>query len=158
MFVSERWLPVPDWEMYEVSDLGRVRRNGRILKQLLNNRGGYPIVQLKDAPRRKCMCVHRLMADAFLGGLPKGMCVCHRDDDPTNNVLTNLYIGTYKQNFDDSVSNGRRNRTYLDMSECRNRHCIAECGLYTYPDGRHQCRGCIRMYAERKKASFAKAL
>ena len=37
----ETWKPIPDWEVYEVSDKGRVRRikSGRILAQSL--RGTY---------------------------------------------------------------------------------------------------------------------
>jgi hypothetical protein len=35
------------------------------------------------------------------------MVACHRDDDPENNDLDNLYWGTQSQNYGDALANGR---------------------------------------------------
>jgi hypothetical protein len=71
---TETWKPVPEFEeVYEVSDLGKVRRikassathAGRLLKPLLQ-RDGYLRVHLKCRPRRKKIALHRLVAEVFI--------------------------------------------------------------------------------------------
>ncbi len=49
---------------------------------------------------------HRLVWSAFNGLVPDGMVIRHLDDDPTNNALSNLAVGTYKDNAADSKRNG----------------------------------------------------
>jgi hypothetical protein len=58
--------------------------------------------------------IQKLMAITFLDPdySNKGLCVMHKDDDKTNNVLTNLKIGTYSENnksaYDNGLNNGNR--------------------------------------------------
>lgn len=47
-----------------------------------------------------------LVLETYVGPRPEGMLALHRDDDPTNNVLTNLYWGTHKQNAMDRRAKG----------------------------------------------------
>lgn len=101
---QEIWRPVVGYEnIYEVSSLGRVKslgryvkrkgdsvcwRSERILKQY-TNRTGYLNVVLKHG-KQKHYQVHRLVAEAFIPNpynLPE---VNHKDETPTNNVLSNL--------------------------------------------------------------------
>lgn len=83
----ERWLGIRDHPNYEVSNNGYVRnrRNGRLLKPVLNREGGYYKVNLDG----KQYYVHRLVVDAFFDGTGKG-CIKHTDGDHSNNALTNL--------------------------------------------------------------------
>lgn len=113
--MTERWLPVVGFEgRYEVSDLGRVKslartepygrhdgdhvrvKREKILKA--SPSGDYLTVRLKG----KTFFVHILVLTAFIGPKPEGECACHGPDfDGTNNKLTNLRWGSYKENNDE---------------------------------------------------------
>lgn len=113
---GERWLPVPGWDGYEVSDIGRVRswwvrwgRSGRRANRptLLSPsmRGGYPRVPLcgKEGgrSRHREAFVHHLVLEAFIGPRPEGMICRHLDDDRGNARLDNLCWGTHAENVAD---------------------------------------------------------
>ena len=42
--------------------------------------------------------VSRLVAITFLPNPENKPCVCHKDNNPLNNQVSNLYWGTYKEN------------------------------------------------------------
>ena len=56
------------------------------------------------------MTVHRIVARAYLGRRPAGMDVRHLDGVKTNNRVWNLAYGTRKENMDDNLRHGKRNR------------------------------------------------
>lgn len=64
--IKENWLPVEEFDNYEVSDLGNVRnvKTGRNL--MLNTRKGYPSVALCKDKKPIFKVVHRLVATAFV--------------------------------------------------------------------------------------------
>lgn len=63
------------------------------------DRKGYLIVNLYDGNGVcKSMKVHRLVAEAFLPNAENKRCVCHKDNNPQNNHLSNLYWGTDQEN------------------------------------------------------------
>lgn len=103
----EQWLPVVGYEdLYEVSNLGRVRsigagqgrRTGRILRQWRSGHG-YMMADLQVALKAKSKLVHCLVAEAFLGSRPEKHDVDHVDGDRTNNVLLNLRYLTRSGNI-----------------------------------------------------------
>jgi hypothetical protein len=110
------WAPVLGYEeTHKVSTVGDVeslprqaprtdgRRysvRGRILKPHWN--GGHYQVERNGQPRY----IHVLMLEAFVSPRPEGMKGLHRDDDPRNNVIENLYWGTMQDNAFDRVRNG----------------------------------------------------
>ena len=62
----------------------------------------YFRVLVRDAPRpQRSMRVHILVAEAFHGPRPLGLCALHRDDVKTNNHASNIYWGTRTQNMAD---------------------------------------------------------
>lgn len=79
--MKEHWKPIADFEAYEVSDLGRVRRRlpgnssqavvGRLLRPRPTPRG-YLQVTLYGNTKPCMLYVHRLVAQAFLPN-PKGL-------------------------------------------------------------------------------------
>lgn len=120
--MSETWLPVVGWEdLYEVSDLGRVRSldrvvafgqrervaQGRVLKPGKDVHG-VRYVQLTGDGRRKVCRVHLLVLEAFVGPRPEGMEGCHWDDDKENNCIANLRWDTHAANMQDAIRNGSR--------------------------------------------------
>ena len=134
--VIESWRTVPNWPHYEVSDRGRVRsvdrtvpsKTGvpmRLKGQLLSQRGPsknrhHYAVALHSDGRRRDVLVHRLVLETFVGPCPPGLEGCHADDDPANNVLSNLRWDTRGANQRDSVRN--RHHGNSRKTHCPKRH------------------------------------
>lgn len=103
----EEWRPThhPD---YDVSNLGRVRsrargKNNYILKPGIASHG-YPTVNFG---RNNSVCVHRLVAAAFLGPCPPKMECRHKDDNRANPRANNLEWGTRADNVRDMLTRNR---------------------------------------------------
>ena len=104
--VQRAWEPVRGFEThYEVSDDGLVRRKlmaqgvkslRRPLKAAVMN-AGYYMVGLSVNGVKHQRLVHRLVADTFLGPIPKGHFVNHINGKKLDNRLSNLEIVTPKQ-------------------------------------------------------------
>ena len=56
--------------------------------------------------KRITLRVHQLVALAFLGPVPDGMQVRHKDRNPSNNRPSNLEYGTPQDNSDDMIKHG----------------------------------------------------
>ena len=82
---------------YAVSDSGEVYSywSDRLLAKSIQNKG-YNYVSLWNGKADKHL-LHRLVADAFIGGI-EGMQVNHIDSDRLNNNLDNLELVTPKEN------------------------------------------------------------
>lgn len=153
--MSETWLPIAGHEgKYVISDRGRVKSLERTVemvsrwgdpmmrrvpeKVLSPTFNPYPRVRLggKGNPWRY---VHHLMAEAFIGERPDCALVLHRDDVPTNNVLSNLYYGSPSQNQFDAVRNGRHH--HARVTECPRGHPYSV-GNTKRDGNRRSCRTC----------------
>lgn len=87
--------------LYKVSNLGNVMsfkgKKPRLLKQFRNNYG-YLMVDLVNNKSRKYFLVHRIVAKAFIpnpNNLPQ---VNHKDENKTNNRVSNLEWSDSKYN------------------------------------------------------------
>lgn len=125
---------------YIVSSRGRVKnsRTGRILKPFVRGKTGHLGVQLPSGRKY----VHVLVAEAFIGERPPGLEVCHGDNDPTNNDVSNLRWDTRSANVLDLRG---------DKSKCRNGHPWVEENIYTFPQGWQACRECRRISRRRSR-------
>ena len=122
--MAEEWRVVPSCSDYEVNELGQVRgREGRLVwagahagfrtasEKLLRPgiaSNGYPTVALG---RRNTRTVHSLVAEAFIGPVPVGCEVRHKDGDRKNPKLDNLEYGTRSDNIEDAFRHGTRQRS-----------------------------------------------
>lgn len=118
--MQEVWRPVVGYEgLYEVSNLGRVRRlpgktwNGRVwvsregqLRKLQIAKTGYLAVDLKRAGVRKTFTVHTLVLTAFVGPRPAKYECRHLNGVRTDARLCNLAWGTPRQNDEDRKRHG----------------------------------------------------
>ena len=114
--MEEIWKKVVNFENYEVSNLGNVRRvsckiiyqNGQVcnykekILKLENNKGNlkgfYKRVTLCKNNKPKRFQVHRLVAEYFIPNPLNKPCVNHIDGNPSNNIASNLEWCTYKEN------------------------------------------------------------
>jgi hypothetical protein len=107
----ENWKDLPGYEgIYQVSDLGRVRRirlDGVANEPLRPGavHGGWRHVTLCRDGNHRCHQVSRLVLEAFIGPCPDGMEACHYpDSNPANNRLSNLRWDTHVANLADDVT------------------------------------------------------
>ena len=118
--IRETWKPIPGFDGYEASDLGRVRSidrhvlcppgklgiqrrfyRGRVLK-LSPSGNGYLHVTL-GKKNRNGADVHALVLLAFVGPPPEGQEGDHRDRKKHNNKLTNLRYRPSGENRSDGA-------------------------------------------------------
>jgi len=93
-----------------VNENGEVYRSGEPAK-IFDNGKGYATVRVtKSRGVYGWQYLHRMVYEAFNGDVPKGLDVRHLDHDKRNNKLSNLTIGTRKENMADSMRSGRINK------------------------------------------------
>lgn len=103
---AEQWRTIKDYPEYSVSDHGRIKRAGKILKTLRHT-FGYPMVGLCRLGIKTKFLVHRLVAEAFLPPPdPERTQVAHNDGNPLNSHVSNLRWATYSENNRDKRLHG----------------------------------------------------
>lgn len=102
--MNEEWRWVKEYEgVYQISNLGRLKSFKRCEKGYIlsnkNEKGGYLSIILTDSilKKRRCVRIHVLVAEHFIGDIPKGYHVHHIDDNKQNNIVSNLEIIHPKQ-------------------------------------------------------------
>jgi hypothetical protein len=115
--IKESWKDVEGFNGdYQVSNLGRIRSfkwgRERLLKQHYRKKDGYLQIQFTRNGRGtgELYKVHRLVAEAFIPNPEGKPFVCHADDNPSNNLVANLWWGTVQDNNADKVRKGRHIR------------------------------------------------
>lgn len=157
----EEWRPVPEWDGYEVSSLGRVRswkrRDTPLILSPYRNPSGYLAYHLSRPGRKQTLLVHHLVLFAFEGPRPTGLEIRHLDGNPGNNALPNLAYGTRSENTLDAVRHGTHRNPGSEKTHCKHGHEFTTENTYVDPirHGR-QCRTCRRdrdRRARRRKAT-----
>ena len=119
----EEWRPVVGYEgLYEVSNTGQVRSLDRFYYRLhkgkvlspTKDRYGYLTVTLNCNGKSKTIKIHRLVAQAFLPNPDNLPQVNHKDEDKTNNNVTNLEWCTAKYNVNFGTRQERYRNTMLE--------------------------------------------
>lgn len=140
-----KWLSIPNFPGYEVSNYGEVRSfwrrssNGygkggkRILAEkpqiILRPRlvRGYSTVGLRQNGKIHTFKIHSLVLHSFIGPRPINMECCHNDGRKTNNFLENLRWDTRRGNCADTrrhgsqkgIKNGRTKLTETQVIQIR---------------------------------------
>lgn len=104
--ISERWRTIKRFPQYEASSMGRIRRvgaakgrlPGEVLKPKKRRTGHLGVTIYSDDGKMHTVSVHRLIAETFLRKRVGRNVVCHINGRPAENMMENLYWGTYKTN------------------------------------------------------------
>lgn len=153
--MEEEWRSVVGYEeIYEVSNVGRVRSvdrvviqrtgrhqvwSGRIMRFSIQ-RGGYLKVVLCNRGIQKTHLVHRLVALAFLPRPAGTFQVCHNDGNPANCNVNNLRWDTASGNMADKIKHGTdRQRA---KTHCPHGHAY-DAENTIIDNGARKCRTCV---------------
>jgi len=114
--MQEIFKTIPDYPNYQVSNLGRIKsisrkeynfkEKERILKNMIGYKGYLKTILSKNG-KSKIFSVHRLVYLVFnnlpldFKGYDTKTLVCHKDDNPENSKLENLFLGTQSENMKD---------------------------------------------------------
>jgi len=113
-----RLKPVKGHDGYLISDKGEVYscwvnkgRHGLVKENTFKKIGGSKSksghILFRFGRKEKAQYLHRLVYENFVGDIPEGKVIRHLNDDPSDNRLSNLEIGTQKDNVQDAIRNGK---------------------------------------------------
>lgn len=155
---EERWQPAVGYEgLYEVSDMGRVRRiaritdypdgrryplRDRILRHRYSNKGGYAQVGLSICGKYRKVMVHKLVLAAFVGPLPSGKVTRHLNGDVKDARLVNLAYGTQSENMYDRRAHGTD--PMANKTHCPRGHEYTEVNTRRDKQGPQQATAALR--------------
>ena len=101
--MAEEWKWIKGYEgLYQISNFGRVKSfhkkkiDGEI-RSVKHSGGWYLTLPLLKDGIKKSVRIHQLVAETFIGPIPKGYHVHHKDGNRQNNRVTNLEIIHPKQ-------------------------------------------------------------
>lgn len=100
---------------------------------------GYPRVDI----HKKHIKVHKLVYLTWIGEIPKGQQINHKDDNKLNIHFTNLYCGSQKENIQDCIKNGHRvgNLFYLTIKDKRINKILTFCPASNFIKySKHSCK------------------
>lgn len=100
---------VPDCEGYYITKTGTFysSRQGRLKKRKWSKSGKYNRTMIWRNGARWNVTAHRLVLLTWIGGPTEAKpYALHRDGDPQNNSVVNLYWGSNSDNTNDSVRHG----------------------------------------------------
>lgn len=124
---DEKWLPIPGFSSYAVSDTGRIKRvkpnsygkyDGLIMR-LKATAAGYIQCSLMQEGKRFTISVNRTVCSVFHGSPPAGVYhAAHGDGNNSNNHADNLRWATPSENALDkkshgTVCSGKRHHSFL---------------------------------------------
>ena len=133
----EKWKQINGFQRYEISNFGNgrsndftikrirngkvvcVKKKGRVLKKQLNNKGYYYVYLSRDVGEKSKEYIHRLVAKHFVKNPFSKPCVNHIDNNPLNNIFTNLEWCTKKENTEWMIKQHRNVRTEKWLNNLR---------------------------------------
>lgn len=102
--MDEEWRSHLEHTSYEISSLGRVKRNNKVLSQ--SEHVGYMSVHIYKNCKQETKYAHRLVAETFLPNEHSLLFVNHKDGNRSNNCVENLEWVTRSQNAQHARSSG----------------------------------------------------
>lgn len=134
--IEEQWLDIPGYEgLYQISNFGRVKsfyfKNPRILKP--HKVKGYSNVELYKNKKKKQFYIHRLVMENFCPIENMNVLdVNHKDEDKSNNHISNLEWMTHKDNlnYGSRAEKARMKMQGKNSSRSKKVRCIEKDVIY----------------------------
>ena len=140
--MKEIWKDIKGYEgYYQISSLGRVKSLNRTKKHSYNSiallkekylkpqsANGYKFVRLCKGNNVKMKIVHRLVAEAFIPNPNNYKEINHKDENKSNNNISNLEWCTHKYNINYGTRNERVSKT--EKNTKRLKKDWGECNVY----------------------------
>lgn len=132
---QEIWKPIKGYEQfYECSNMGNVKSLSRLKKCVRYGKPyyvkleemmlkpyvdfkGYLRVDLQKNGKRKCMKIHRLVAETFIGDIYNKE-IDHINTIKTDNRVENLKIVTSKENANNPISKEKMRKGHFKPVKC----------------------------------------
>ena len=92
----ENWRPIAEYPRYEASDLGRIRRSGRVLRPQVRT-DGYIAISISNENGGRGHLVHRIIAQTWLPNPEEKKTVDHINHDRSDNSIMNLRWATHTE-------------------------------------------------------------
>lgn len=110
--------PIKGHDGYFISDDGKVYsswvnkgRHGLVkekkLKRLKGSKMKSGHTYFRFGRKEKPLLLHRIVYENFVGEIPEDFVIRHLNDNPEDNHLNNLAIGTQKDNMQDALHNNK---------------------------------------------------
>lgn len=79
----------------------------KIIKPLTRSKKNkrYPYIDINFGSGQKHCQIHSIVYETWLGEIPEGAYVLHKDDNQFNNNINNLYLSDQKTNIQDCIVN-----------------------------------------------------
>lgn len=103
--MKEIWKDIPDYDGYQISNLGRLKSLKRNITMKCNKRGDYNSIGLYNKDGYKRFNIHRLVAQVFIPNPDNLPCVNHIDGNKLNNCVDNLEWCTHSENSKHAYNN-----------------------------------------------------
>lgn len=107
----EIWKDIKDYKgLYQVSNLGNIKRVGRKILKLKKDKRNYLRVILSKNGKTKTFLVHRLVAQAFIKNPFNKPYINHKNENPSDNNINNLEWATNSENllYNNCLKKGKR--------------------------------------------------
>ena len=104
--MQEKWKKIPDFERYEVSNLGRIKNTvtGKIMSPKSSYKDQYLVVNLYNNKNNKLRTIHRIVAENFVEKADGKNIVNHKNCIRHDNRAANLEWVTNKENRHHSLA------------------------------------------------------
>ena len=83
---------------------------------------------------------HRIAFELFRCEIPKGLCICHKCDNPSCVRPGHLFIGTHSDNMKDASRKGRLRNPMKEKTHCKNGHALSKVDS----NGDRRCVECFK--------------
>lgn len=134
----------------------RNRKNWRPMTPS-SDKDGYKLLIIRT--KEKCFSrkIHRLIVEAFIGEIPEGLCVNHKDGNKANNNLDNLEVVTHLENMRHAYKLGlikiQKNTLLAQINKskthCPHGHLYDNLNTYITKQGHRLCRTCGKLNKRR---------
>jgi hypothetical protein len=131
----EEWRKVKEYDdLYLVSNTGKIKRNGKILKEHKDT-NGYRSIALSKKGIVKHYRIHRLVAQQFLPNRGNKPQINHKDGNPQNNYADNLEWVTSQENIKHSFGVLEREPTRAMLNKFGDQHNRSKSFFLISPEG-----------------------